>query len=228
MKHRITALACAVLMAAPLSALAADESPYSWEVTAVSDYVFRGASQTEEDPTVQAGFTYTTAPGIYAGVWASGVDFGTDKPDYEVDAMIGWNGDLSEQVNFDIALNRYMYPSAGSNNYNELITTTTFAETYSATVAYSNDVWNTDSDGWYFAVGGEWELPQEFSLNAGLGYSTFDDEVAENYADWSLGVSRAFGPATIGLTYHGTDSDGEYNFGELADDRIVLSVSFGN
>ncbi len=228
MNHRITALACAVLLAAPLSALAADESPYSWEVAAVSDYVFRGASQTDEDPTVQAGFTYTTAPGIYANVWASGVDFGTDKPDYEVDVTIGWNTDLTEQVNFDAALTRYLYPDAGSNNYNELITTTTFADTYSATVAYSNDVWNTDTDGWYLAVGGEWELPQEFSLNAGLGYSTFEKDVAEDYLDWSLGVSRAFGPATVGLTYHGTNSRGEYNFGEAADDRVVLSVSFGN
>ena len=48
MNHRITALACAVLLAAPLSALAADESPYSWEVAAVSDYVFLGSSQTDE------------------------------------------------------------------------------------------------------------------------------------------------------------------------------------
>jgi uncharacterized protein (TIGR02001 family) len=228
MNNRITALACAVLLAAPLSALAADESPYSWEVTAVSDYVFRGASQTDEKPTLQAGFTYTTTPGIYASVWASGVDFGTSKPDAEVDVSIGWNTDFSDEVNFDIALNRYMYPGAGSSNYNELITTTTFAETYTATVTYSNDVWNTDTDGWYFGVGGEWALPQEFSLNAGVGYSTFDKDVAENYLDWTVGVSRSFGPATVGLAYVGTNSRGEYNFGEAADDRVVLSVSFGN
>lgn len=229
MNHRLTALACAALLAAPLSALAADESPYSWEVSAVSDYVFRGASQTEEDPTLQAGFTYTTAPGIYADIWASGVDFATDKPDVELNAAIGWNTDLSEQVNFDVALVRYILVDAGQENYNELITTTTFAENYNATVAYTNNIWNTDTDAWYLAVGGEWALPQEFSLNAGLGYSTFEDKlVAENYLDWSVGVSRSFGPATVGLTYHGTNGNGEYNFGKNADDRVVLSVSFGN
>jgi uncharacterized protein (TIGR02001 family) len=228
MNHRVTALACALLLAAPFAAQAEDESPLTWEVTGVSDYVFRGASQSDEDPALQAGLTYSHDSGFYVGSWASTVDFGTSKPDAEVDVFVGYNTDLNDSVNFDVALNRYLYPSAGAQNYNELITTTTFAETYSATVAYSNNVWNSDTDGWYFAVGGEWALPQEFSLNAGVGYSTFDEEVAENYVDWSLGVSRAFGPATIGLTYHGTNSKGEYNFGETADDRVVLSVSFGN
>lgn len=232
MKHatRLAAAVCAALLTAPFAVFAQDEaeSPITWELTGVSDYVFRGASQTEENPTGQAGVTYTHGSGLYVGTWASGVDFGTRKPDFEVDVFVGYNFDINENINFDVALNRYMYPDAGASNYNELITTTTFADTYSATVAYSNDVWNTDTDGWYVAVGGEWELPQEFSLNAGLGYSTFEKDVAEDYLDWSLGVSRAFGPATVGLTYHGTNSRGEYNFGETADDRVVLSVSFGN
>ena len=230
MNHRLTVLAASLLLAAaPLTALADDASPITWEVTGVSDYVYRGASQTDENPTAQAGVTWNHDSGFYAGGWASGVDFGTSKPDFEVDAFIGHNTDINDNVNFDVALNRYMYPDAGDSNYNELITTTTFADTYALTVAYSNDVWASDTDGWYFAVGREWELPNEFTLAGNVGYSTFEEkEVAKNYADWSLGVSRAFGPATVGLTYHGTNSNGEYNFGDTGDDRIVLSVSFGN
>lgn len=230
MTHRLTVLAASLLMAAaPMTALADDTSPFTWEAGVVSDYVFRGASQTDEDPTVQAGLTWTHDSGFYAGAWASGVDFGTDKPDAEVDVFVGYSFDINEAVNLDVALNRYNYPDAGASNYNELITTTTFADTYALTVAYTDDVWATDTDGWYFAVGREWELPQEFTLAANVGYSTFEDkDVARNYADWSLGVSRAFGPATVGLTYHGTNGNGDYNFGRTADDRVVLSVSFGN
>ena len=228
MNHRVTTLAFALLLSAPFVAQAEEESPIAWEVTGVSDYVFRGASQTDEKPTLQGDFSYTTSAGLYAGVWASGVDFGDEKSDLELNPYIGWNTDLSETVNFDAMLVRYVYPDAGSNNYNELVTTTTFAETYSATVAYSNNVWNTDTDGWYLAVGGEWALPQEFSLNAGVGDNTFKEDVAEDYVDWTVGVSRAFGPATVGLAYVGTNSRGEYNFGETADDRVVLSVTFGN
>lgn len=229
MNHRFTALAASMLLAVvPMTALADDESPISWEVTGVSDYVFRGASQSDENPTVQAGVTYSHDSGFYVGTWASGVDFGDSKPEAEVDVFVGYNFDINESVNLDLAINRYVYPDAGDLNYNELITTTTFADTYALTIAYSNDVWASDTDGWYFAVGREWELPNDFTLAGNVGYSTFDDEVAKNYLDWSLGVSRAFGPATIGLTYHGTNSSGEYNFGDTGDDRIVLSVSFGN
>lgn len=233
MKHatRLAAAAvCAALLTAPFAVFAQEEteSPITWELTGVSDYVFRGASQTEENPTGQAGVTYTHDSGFYVGTWASGVDFGTRKPDFEVDAFVGYNFDITDTVNFDVALNRYMYLDAGAQNYNELITTTTFAETYSATVAYSNDVWNSDTDGWYFGVGGEWALPRDFALNAGVGYSTFEKDVAENYVDWTVGVSREIGVATVGLAYVGTNSRGEYNFGEGADDRVVLSVSFGN
>ena len=234
MKHakRFTALAtvCAALIAAPLAASAQDgeASPFSWNVTAVSDYVFRGASQTDEDPTAQAGFTDTAPVGLYAGVWGSGVDFGEGDPDYEVDYFIGYNVDVSEQVNFDVMLNRYSYPGASDLNYNELITKTTFAETYSLTVAYTNDVWNSGSDGWYYAVGGEWGLPAEFSLAANVGRSTFDDGVGVDYTDWNVGVSRPVGPVTLGLGYYGTDGKGKDNFGKLADSRVVFTISVGN
>ena len=230
MNHRFTALAASLLLAVlPMTALADDESPFTWEVTGVSDYVFRGASQTDESPTAQAGLTWTHDSGFYVGTWASGVDFGGNKPDFEVDAFIGFNTDIALGVNLDIALNRYVYPGAGDLNYNELITTTTLNDTYAMTLAYTNDVWATDTDGWYMAIGRDFELPNDFTLSAAVGYSTFEDAtVAKSYVDWSLGVSRAVGPATVGLTYHGTNNNGEYNFGEAGDDRIVLSVSFGN
>ncbi|KRG78060.1 TorF family putative porin, partial [Stenotrophomonas pavanii] len=76
MKHAHACLAiAAALTLAPFAASAQEtESPYSWNVTAVSDYLFRGVSQTDEKPTLQAGFTYTSPVGLYAGVWGSGVD----------------------------------------------------------------------------------------------------------------------------------------------------------
>src|SRR5690606_38994644 len=138
MKRLKLALPLAVVLSiVPFAASAQDGgSPFSWEVTAVSDYVWRGTSQSDENPTGQVGFTYTSPVGLYAGVWASGVDFGPGDPSYEVDGFIGYNVDLGESVNFDIMLNRYSYPDAGELNFNELITTTTFADTYSLTVAY--------------------------------------------------------------------------------------------
>jgi len=228
MKHACRCLAAAALSLAAFAASAQEaESPYSWNVTAVSDYVFRGVSQTDEDPTLQAGFTYTSPVGLYAGVWGSGVDFGPGDPSTEVDYLIGYGVDVTENVNFDVLLNRYTYLGASELNYNELITTTTFNEQYKVTVAYSNDVWNSSTDGWYFGVGGEWGLPQDFTLTANVGRSTFEDGIAKDYTDFNVGVNRQFGVFNLGLGFHGTDGNGRDNSGKLADNRVVFTVAVG-
>ncbi len=65
----------------------AREFTYSFSVTGTSDYVFRGISQTDSDPTIQGAVSI--GYGIfYAGVWASGLDFGggpTDRRDAEIE-----------------------------------------------------------------------------------------------------------------------------------------------
>ena len=227
---KLAASLAVVLSLAPLAASAQEEesSPFTWSVAAVSDYVWRGTSQTDEDPTGQAGLTWTHSSGFYAGTWASGVDFGAGKPDFEVDGFVGYNLDFSDSVNFDVMLNRYMYPDAGELNFNELITTTTFAETYSLTIAYSNDFGGTDEDAWYFAGGGEWGLPNDFSLGAGVGFNKTSDALGDDYVDWNIGVSRSFGMVTAALSYIGTDGSGRDLFGDLADDRVVLTLTVGN
>lgn len=229
MKHAIRPLATAAVLSLASFAASAQQadSPYSWNVTAVSDYVFRGVSQTDEDPTLQAGFTYTSPVGLYAGVWGSGVDFGPGDPSTELDYLIGYGVDVTDSVNIDVLLNRYTYLGASELNYNELITTTTFADQYKLTVAYSNDVWNSGTDGWYYGVGGEWALPQEFTLAASVGRSTFEQGIAKDYTDFNIGVSRQFGLFNLGLGYHGTDGNGRDNSGKLADNRVVFTVAIG-
>ena len=83
---------------------------YSFSLTGTSDYVFRGISQTENDPTMQGAFDI--GYGIfYAGVWGSGVDFeaaGLDD-NIEIDYYAGikptWHG-----AEFDFGVIYYWYP----------------------------------------------------------------------------------------------------------------------
>ena len=49
----------------------------SANVAVTSDYVFRGVSQTQENPALSAGVDLTKS-GFSAGAWASNVDFGDD------------------------------------------------------------------------------------------------------------------------------------------------------
>ncbi len=228
-----TALATALLLSAPLVAFAQEaegETPLvTWSIAATSDYVWRGSSQSDENPTGQAGLTFNIPGGVYAGAWASGVDFGGHDPKAEVDYFVGYNVDFSDSVNFDVMVNRYTYPDAAGLNFAELITKTTFAKNYSLTVAYTNDFGGSDGRGLYYAGGASFGLPNDYSIDLSLGRSTFEDKVGyEDYTDWSAGVSKSWGLVSASLGYHGTDGNGRDNFGRLADNRLVLTLTVGN
>ncbi|KAF1691115.1 TorF family putative porin [Pseudoxanthomonas koreensis] len=222
-----------VLSALPFAALAEEEeasSPFTWSVDLVSDYVFRGASQTDESPALQAGLTWSADSGFYVGAWGSNVDFGSGGPDVELDTFIGYNTDLGDDfVNLDVMLNRYNYLGGDGSDlaYNELYTVLTFAGSFALTGTYSNDVWASGEDGWYFGAAKTFELPSDYAIEVNAGKSVFDSSVARDYLDWGVSVSKAWGNFSAKLGYVGTDSDGEANFGELGDDRVVLTLSYG-
>ena len=63
----------AVLSSAP--ATAADASPHTHtaNVAFVSNYIFRGLTQTFGKPAIQGGMDYSHANGLYAGLWGSSI-----------------------------------------------------------------------------------------------------------------------------------------------------------
>ena len=225
-----------VLAAMPLVSFAQEaevveeaESPFSWSVAATSDYVFRGISQTDEGPALQAGLTYTAPAGFYVGAWASNVDFGSGGPNVELDAFIGYNTDLGDEfVNLDIMLNRYNYLGGNGSDlaYNELNTKLTFGGVVSLSASYTNDVWASGEDGWYFGASTSIPLPSDYSLNLNVGQNLFDSSVARDYTDYGVSVSKSWGNLGVSLGYVGTSRDAKVNSGELADDRAVLTLTY--
>lgn len=232
MRKQLISLALLALM--PLAAQAQDEddSGFNWNAAATSEYMFRGISQTDDHPAIQAGAGYSFSNGIYLGAWASNVDFGEDT-DAEVDTFVGWNGDLNDTVNLDVQLVRYNYvgePDGVDYAYNELIGKVTFVENYSVTLGYTNDFLASDTDSIYAAVGGSWDVGNDINLTAGLGYTTVDEDLSseDGYIDYSIGVNRDFGPVNIGLGYIGTDNSGENLFGkDNAEEKFVLTFAIG-
>ncbi len=220
------------------AALAQDEeSPHSLSatMTVTSDYVFRGVSQTQESPAFQASLDYAHSSGFYAGVWGSSVDFipddalpeDEDDADLEIDTYVGWSFDISESLNADLQLVRYIYPGTNDGfdyDYNELIGTLGW-EWLSFSLGYSNDVFNLDESGIYYNVAGEWELPAEITLTAGVGYYDLDDALGDSYADYSLGVSKSWGNFEFALAVYDTSGGGDDIYGTLADERAVATVS---
>ena len=69
-------------------------------------------------------------------------------------------------------------------------------------------------------------MPAEYSLNLNVGQSLFDSSVARDYVDYGVSVSKSWGSFSASLGYVGTSNDGEINFGQTADDRAVLTLTY--
>ena len=127
----VISLTGAVLFAAP--ALADETDPpsdftVSGTVSAISDYRFRGLSQSAGDPAVQGALNVNHASGLYAGLWASSTNFANISPaadatygKMELDIYAGWTGEIHSGVSADIGLLYYVYPdgSVGKANFAE-------------------------------------------------------------------------------------------------------------
>lgn len=235
--------AAAALVFAAVPAFAQDDAPWSVSggVWAVSDYAWRGVSQTQEDPTWQAELAAEHASGFYAGAFLSGVDFTPsgadwdDGIDYEVNAYIGWNGQISDTLTLDLFYTRIAYPGSGSDfdqDFDEFSAVLGIGEHYTAEVTYSPDTVNLGSSAWYYRLNGAWELGESgFTLGAGAGLYDLGRELGGSYKDYEVSVARSFGNVAMKLAYvdtAGYSDELAESLGErhLADGRAVLSIGY--
>lgn len=126
MKYQIACAALALMSSAPAFAQEKAEGPVAvtGSVALVSDYRFRGVSQSDKGMAVQGGITLTHESGLYAGTWASNLGgwgrFGGSN--MELDLFGGYALALGEGTTLDVGLTWYMYPSGAD--------ITDFAEPY--------------------------------------------------------------------------------------------------
>ncbi|MGE5466929.1 MAG: TorF family putative porin [Ignavibacteria bacterium] len=121
MQKKIISLAIAGAVLSPL-AFAEDAppaDPLSFNVGVVSDYLFRGVSQTHGKPALQAGVDYAFSNGFYVGAWASNVTWVKDflgKGSVEVDVYGGYKGTFApgSDWSYDVGYITYNYPGHGN------------------------------------------------------------------------------------------------------------------
>jgi uncharacterized protein (TIGR02001 family) len=99
---------------------------FSFGLAGTSDYVFRGVSQTDNDPTIQGSIDIGYGM-FYAGVWGSGLDFGGPPPPgfgLDAQAEFDWYAGIKPswnthtflgKVDFDFGVIYYTYPGADDN-----------------------------------------------------------------------------------------------------------------
>ena len=242
-----------LLASALMAASTATVAEISGNVALVSDYIFRGISQTDNQMAIQGGFDYEHDSGLYIGTWASNVDSsffdnGRD-PQIELDLYAGYSGSFGESLGYDVGFIRYEYPSGDSVDTNEWYASGSYSTgdygDLSVSVNYSPKLQFilSDQSAWYYKAGYDVTLPwYDIGFSAHVGYSTGDafdvdafaaatgdSGLKDSYTDWSIGVSKSVYGVDLGLTYTDlTDikfSDGTKCTSDWCDSKVVFSVS---
>ncbi|GAW41228.1 Bacterial protein of unknown function [Brevundimonas sp. SH203] len=207
-------------------ALAQSDVKVAWNVGVVSDYIFRGFSQTGEDPAIQGGVDLTSGK-FYAGAWASNVDFG-DKTDAEVDVYGGYRTEAAGFA-WDFGVIGYLYagePKGADYNYAEFKAAASRAvgpATLGAAVYYSPDFYGADKEATYAELNGAFAPAPKWTVSGAVGRQWLD--VGKDYNTWNLGVGYALTDKLgLDVRYYDTNVKGT----PAADDRIVggLKLTF--
>lgn len=219
---RVLAAASTLALAAGV-AQAQDGPKLSYNLGVASDYVFRGVSQTQEDPQVFAGADLSTGK-LYAGTWASNVDFG-DKTDAEVDLYAGYKPTVGAAT-LDLGVIYYGYVGApkGADYGNVEVKAAASIPAgkggLGAAVFYSPDSFGAAKEAVYYELNGSYPIAAKWTVSGAVGRQAY--EGSGDYTTWNVGAAYALtDKLSLDLRYHDTD---EHGFGKTYGSRAVASL----
>jgi len=196
----------------------------SWNAAVTSDYVFRGVSQTQENPAISAGVDLANGA-FYAGAWASNVDFGDDS-DAEVDLYGGWRPEVSGW-NLDLGGVAYLYtgqPDGADYDYVELKAAASRAVgpvTVGGAVYWSPDFFGAPEDeATYLEANAAFAPADRWTVSGAVGRQWVSSDL--DYAAWNLGAAYALTDhLSVDVRYHDTD---QHDFGDSYGARAVATL----
>jgi len=230
--------AAAALLSLMGPALASDMTPapegrtLSWSVNAAltSDYIFRGISQTDNDPAISVGGDASYGI-LYAGFWASNVDESISPDNIEIDYYAGIKPVLGPAT-FDFGVLYYTYPGApdagpGNPEVFELkagVSGEILPKLTAGAVAY----WSPEAaydlgEYWVYEGTLAYALPKVLvfapSISGTLGYLDNLDFDDSDYTYWNAGITFGYDKFAFDFRYWDTDIDSD-----LADERFVFTA----
>ncbi len=215
MKTLSKAVAVASLLSAGIMSAQVANAEVSYNAAAVSDYVWRGASQNSNGFAVQGGADYAHESGVSAGVWGSTLDLDaeTGEDSLEVDLYAAY-GFAAGGADLSVGVISYVYDEADT--------------AYEANFGASKDAFSglvsvlldaeTDGGQTYFEGAYDVALPQDLGLSLHAGF--LSPEEGDGYADISASIGKSLTMVDVAATVIWNDQDS-------ADDETLafLSVS---
>lgn len=201
----LAALAVPCVAMAEDAAPAAPASPFTANIGVVSDYVWRGISQTSHGPAIQGGFDYAHSSGFYAGVWGSNVNWIIDtatttaggSAGLELDTYFGFKNSFATDFSYDVGFIRYNYPGSYTPAGSTGVPGTNLAK--------------ADTQEIYGAIGYKW-LTAKYSYSLGQ-FLTLPDAQGTNYIELNASYPIADSGFTVAAhvgkqTYKGANAAG--------------------
>lgn len=197
------------------------DNEVSFNIAGVSDYRYRGLSQSRLKPALQGGADYVNNPsGFYAGTWLSSIKWTKDSGgsgDVEVDLYAGKKGEIVKDISYDVGVLSYVYPSNGLGKvagFAEANTTEVYGQVgYGpAYIKYSHSVTNlfgfiNSKNSGYLDLGANFEVAPGYTLGLHYGHQSIKNNSAYAYDDWKIGITKEFVGVTFGIAAVGTNAD---------------------
>jgi uncharacterized protein (TIGR02001 family) len=193
----------------------------SYNAGLVTDYRYRGISQSGKSPALQGGADFAHKSGAYLGAWGSTISWIKDsgaglKGPVEMDLYGGYKGAINDTFSFDVGGLQYWYVN---NNYSKIGSNANTFELYGAvtagpaTVKYSHSL--TDLFGSVNSKGsGYLDLSATFDLGNGLSVVPhIGRQVVKKafaYTDYSVALNKDIDGLVLSATLVGTNIKSKY------------------
>ncbi|STX27685.1 Bacterial protein of uncharacterised function (Gcw_chp) [Legionella beliardensis] len=203
-------------------------SKASGSAALLSNYVFRGITQTESLPAIQVEFTYTFPIGLYLTVWGSNAKFAETDINMEIDPFIGFYQEVNDDFNYDISYYKSFYPSASEFNYTEWIAVINY-KFLQTNLGFSNNVYNVHKIGYYYNGGINYTIPSRFlfdfegiTLLALIGHYHLPKIADLSYNDYTLGLSKNF--KNYNISFQWTTTNHTEYYGHYGGSHFAASL----
>lgn len=216
-----TTVSAGLLIAAP--AFADDTAPPS-DITVtgsaaiVSQYRFRGISQSDNKPAVQGAITVSHSSGFYISTWGSSASAGNGPVNIggtEIDVYGGYTHKFGGTT-LDMGVYGYLYPGATAGNYVEIYgslahslgpVTAKVGAYYAPPQKVFNLNWNSPTRHDMYVYG---ELSSAIpgtplSFHSHLGHTGGGFDYGKPYLDYTVGVSATWKNLTLDASLVGTN-----------------------
>lgn len=222
---KIPMLAVVVVASLVTGAHAEEAHSLTGNISVVSDYRFRGISQTFRDPAIQGGFDYTHSSGLYMGNWNSSISSALfpSTSGVEIDVYGGYKFSPVQDLTADLGFIYYYYPGAryiaGTNreskfNNGEIYFGASYkwlSAKYFVTVTEYFGLHapgQDDSKGsGYLDLNASVEVAPKTTMSLHAGRQMVKNYGRLNYNDYRVGLTYDLGFGVVGLAVIGTDAD---------------------